>query len=184
MSDPTDRHLGARPRTSRRAVLRTAGHAAWAAPVIVAASAAPAMAVSGAAAITTTPPSFTIPLEHVRAAVTFANRGMVAASSMTVTITITPLQGTLRDVPPRINSAGFSLVRSVVNDDGSQTIVLAKLDPQIEPGDTAPLSLDFFQDPDGTTGFRTGLFTVTPTVPLPGQALGSSGDYNTTVSAS
>lgn len=167
---------------TRRTIVRTTAHAAWAAPVILAATAAPAMAASGAAVITTTVPSFTIPQSHIRASLTFSNSGTVAPVSMSVTVTISPLLGTLQDIDPRINSAGFGLTSRVVNADGSHTIMFTKLDPQIPASGSAPFSLDFFQDPDPTTGFRTGVYTVVPSVPVPGQAAGNTARYNSTVS--
>ena len=168
---------------TRRTIVRTTAHAAWVAPVILAATAAPAMAASGAAVITATTPSFTIPQSHIRASLTFSNSGTVAPASMTVTVTIMPLQGTLQDVDPRINpGTEFALNSRVVNADGSHTITFTKLDPQIPASGSAPFSIDFFQDPDPTTGFRTGIYTVVPSVPFPGQATGSTQRYNSTVS--
>jgi hypothetical protein len=84
------------PRPSRRQVVRTAAHAAWAAPVIVAASAAPAAAngsVLPAPAVTTSEVAGTRPNAFVvDATMTFTNSG-AAASSLSVPVKIRILDG-------------------------------------------------------------------------------------------
>jgi hypothetical protein len=166
---------------TRRRVVTTVGHTAWAAPVIVAATAAPAFAGSlpGAAVITTTSPTFTIPPQHVRAAVAFNNSGTAAPASMTITVTITPTQGSLQDVDPEVNSAGYEFVNRVNNVNGSQTLTFTKLDPQIPAGTSSGFSVDFFADPDPITGATAGNYAVSPSVPPPGSATSSSANYLT-----
>lgn len=74
---------------TRRTVVRTAGKAAWAAPVIVAVTAAPAFALSGvdvnASAIGGSRPG-----GNLRISVTLTNIGTVAATSLTVSVNLQP----------------------------------------------------------------------------------------------
>lgn len=82
---------------TRRRLVRAAGTAAWAAPVIVAASAAPAYAASpGAPSVSTSgidvnrSPSSTLTMD---ATMTFTNNGNAAAASLTVVINIRIIAG-------------------------------------------------------------------------------------------
>lgn len=80
---------GEGPGISRRTIVRTAGHAAWATPLIVAATAAPAMAASGvdvnATVITGTRPGGALTIS-----VTLQNVGGTAATSLTVSVNLQP----------------------------------------------------------------------------------------------
>lgn len=164
-------------RLSRRQVVRTAAHAAWTAPLIAAASAAPAFAGTvGAAAIVTGQPSFTIPTSHIRASTLISNQGVAAPASMMVTVTIAPTAGTLQNVDPRLLSNDFSFVSRTSGPGGSQTLVFSKDSPQIPPGGSTDLRFDFFQDPGAVVG-RAGLLTVSPSVPPPSTAASNSNRY-------
>lgn len=163
---------------TRRTVVRTAASAAWAAPVIVAATSTPAHAASGAAVMTTTQPSFTPVFDRIRASCRVANSGTVAPASMTVTVTISPLVGTLRDQDPTLITNGdFAFVsRSTDATTGQQTITYMKLNPQIAPNADAQFTIDFFQD-SGAGEIRNGTYTVSPSVPPPGTAAPATEDY-------
>ena len=85
MSEPSPSHSG----LSRRTVVRTAAHSAWAAPLILAATAAPAFALSSPALITTTVSgNQSGTMLTVTVALTNANTG--AAGQTTLAVTAAP----------------------------------------------------------------------------------------------
>jgi hypothetical protein len=163
---------------TRRRVVTTVGHTAWAAPVIVAASATPTFAgTPGAALISAAVPSTTAPTGSVRVSCAIVNNGTIAPPSMGVTVTLTPLIGTIQDVDPVMNDANYAFASRTVGAGGVQTLQFVKVDPQIAPGDSVPLRFSFVPVDDPVTTIKKGTISVMPTVPPPSTASGSSGDY-------
>ncbi len=168
---------------TRRQVVTTAGHLAWSTPLIVAASAAPAFAASGAAAIVTSQPSFTIPTSHVRVTTQIRNQGTVAPASMLVTVQLTPTQGGLQDVDPTVLGTDFILTdRTAGPTAGSQILTFAKTEPQVPPATTTTLRFDFFAT-SSPGGIKQGNVFVSPSVPVPGTATSNGANYLSTVSS-
>jgi hypothetical protein len=92
---------------TRRQIVRTAATTAWAAPVIVAGSAAPAYAgsVPGAPAVTTTDVEGNRPSEFaVDATMTFTNNGTAAASTLSVMVKIRIVAGSFTNSISQIAS--------------------------------------------------------------------------------
>lgn len=98
---PGSRDVNVRGDLSRRSVLRTGVHAAWVAPVIVAVGAAPAVAASGPALVTTT-----VSANHTSSdlsiLVFLTNSNTGSAGLTTVAVTATPAVGTVDANVPRI----------------------------------------------------------------------------------
>jgi hypothetical protein len=162
---------------TRRRVVRTAGTAAWAAPVIVAASGAPAYAVSPSAAVLTAiDPSFLILGNRIRISVTYTNRGTGPAGSMTVTVTLTPVAGTLIDQDPPMQHPDFVFVDRTSGPGGAQVLNFMKVDPQIPVDGDGSLSFDVFMDL-GPGGVRTLEVVQVPTVPPPSTAESSQNTF-------
>ncbi len=162
---------------TRRRVVTTAGHLAWSTPVILAAAAAPAMAASGAAAIACGQPTTTRPNDEIRVSCIISNLGNVAPESMSVTVTLTPLVGTLQQRTPVSNDPSFLYVGRTIQPSGAHVLTFTKVDPQIAPSTSATMRFSFWTTADGTSTLRKGTIDVLPSVPAPGTAAGNANDY-------
>lgn len=146
---PTPRG-GAEMNLTRRSIVRAAGHAAWVTPVIVAASAAPAMAASGAPLVVTSGltgirgGAFD---RYLTVTATFTNQGALATTGMAVQVTINDsatASAVLEDAPTDV-SAGFTFVE-ITGTYGSRTYHFIKVDPQLSGSgspSTAAATLSF-----------------------------------------
>ncbi len=155
---------------TRRRVVGTAAHAAWAAPVIVAASAAPAFATSHSTTPAAIATIISAPIaregNNVIVPVTFTNAGG-PTHSLTADVQITTTLGGINSTQPPVRSAGW--VRSqdaMVTLTTTMDVQFSKTDPQVgESGtveDTTLLEFSFnafFQN-----GFLNGNISVVPTV--------------------
>jgi hypothetical protein len=173
-----------RPDATRRTVVRTAATAAWAAPVIVAASAAPAYAGSPTAAVLRAPdPTFLRLGDAITIISQYDNFGTGAAASMMVSVTITPTSGTLVDADPTGVRSGFSFVDRTTSPSGGQVLNFIKNAPQIPPGDQTldrRLQFTISHAPDSVSGVRAGQVAIAPVVPPPSTAAASQGTYTST----
>lgn len=168
------------PGLTRRRLVRTAGTAAWTAPVIVAATAAPAHASSVNAAILRAPdPTFLVLNNRITIISQYKNFGTGTAASMMVTVTLTPVVGTLADQNPAGLDPAFAFISRTSSPAGVQVLSFMKVDPQIAPDDVARLMFDVLMDP-GLGGVRTLDVSLAPTVPPPSTAAPSEGQFTST----
>ncbi len=117
------------PGISRRAVVRTAGHAAWMAPAIVAASAAPSFAASGPAAISTTVTgSRSEGMLTVTVTLTNANTGAAGPTALSVGVTPLPNGGTVLSADPTMVSADGWSFDSRSGNSGGRTYFFSRPD--------------------------------------------------------
>lgn len=168
-------------RVSRRTVTRGA---AWSAPVIVLATAAPVMAASGPVTVTTLPPTATRgQLDSVFTTIRFLNSS-AEPTPATVAVTLTPtpdVGGTVTDERPRNISTGWSpLTGTPTGTETARTFtfvgtVLGASAPD-QPRETV-LTFAARVVPVGGV-VSTGTITVDPVVTAPGaRAEGAEGSW-------
>lgn len=161
---------------TRRRVLSTAGTAAWTAPVIVAATAAPAVASSGSL-VSTTDVQGSRAGGMLTVSATFTNQSPVPTSAMNVQVVLDAIQGTIQSADPASVTGGFSFMSRSGNS-GGRTYVFTKDAPQLSgsatPGTaTATLTFEVPATPDAIPGgLSTGTITATPS---PTPSAGSPG---------
>ncbi len=157
-------------RLTRRRALATA---AWSAPVIVAASAAPAYATSSGAAVLRAPdPSFNLLGNRITIISIYTNFGTGPAASMMVTATLTPTVGTLIDQNPTVSHPDFSFVSKTTSPTGAQVLTFTKVNPQIPAGDEGRLQFEVNMNL-GAGNLRVLEVALVPTVPPPSTAAAS-----------
>ncbi len=161
---------------SRRKILKGA---AWTAPVVVMASAAPAFAASGPAALTTRIEAYdgggkltVIPT------ITNANTG--AAGHTTLAITATPTVGTISDADPVLLSsgAGFVFVSRTAGPGPARNYLFetANVPGASSPTGTAPVAFAFEVPVTGPANQSSGTITAVPT-PTNGNGTPGSGTW-------
>ena len=166
---------------SRRTVVRTAAHSAWVAPVIVAASAAPAFAASGPAAVTTSVTgSRTDGTLTITVTLTNANTGPAGATTLVVTATPAPVTGsTIQSSDPAITNAEGWVFTTRSGNSGGRTYNFTN--PNV-PGAATPTgtatSTLVFTVPvsDGLVAPSSGTITAVPTV-ASGASTGGAGAW-------
>lgn len=169
----------ARPGTTRRAVIRTAGHTAWAAPVIIAATTAPAFAASGAAAITTViggARSGTLgDTLTITTTLTNSNTGAGGATTLVVQATPTTVT-TINGGAPTNVTAGWTFAgEDGTPDSRIYTFTRPDIEGAATPAGTSTTPLAF--DVTLTLGtIFSGDLTATPSV-TSGTASGGSGSW-------
>ncbi len=162
---------------SRRRLVKTAGNAAWAAPVIVAASAAPAYASSGSAAVLQAPaPSVSLLGNAITIRSRYQNIGTGPADSMTVTVTVTASVGSITASEPVMENDAFAFASQSGNAT-TRAYTFVKVAPQIAVGDNATLAFTYAHIAAPGTSQRAANVSLAPVVPPPSSAQATSGNY-------
>lgn len=165
------------PAPTRRKVVRTAAHLTWSTPVIVAATAAPALAASTPPSVVTSNVSGTVVTttdEILTLTATFTNQGSQAVSDMTVDVTVDPIFGTIQSADPANVTGGFDFLSRSGNS-GGRTYTFFKSDPQLTgagtPGASTTLTFEVPASPD----LSAALFGNVTATPMPNPGSGTPG---------
>lgn len=166
----------------RRTVVRSLAHAAWAAPVIVAASAAPAFAVSGPAAVTTTVSgSRTDAVLTIAITLTNSNTGPAGVTTLVVTATPLPATGsTISSSDPVITNADGWVFTTRSGNSGGRTYNFSNPNVPGAPTSTGTAqSTLIFTVPVGAglAAPSSGTITAVPTV-ANGTSSGGAGAWS------
>jgi hypothetical protein len=166
-----------RPDATRRTVVRTAATAAWTAPVIVAASAAPVYAATPSAAVLQAPaPTVSLLGNAITIRSSYQNLGTGPADSMSVTVTVTATVGSITASEPVMENDTFAFVSQSGNAT-ERVYTFVKVAPQIAAGDDATLAFTYAHIAAPGTSQRAATVSLAPVVPPPSTAQATSGNY-------